>query len=233
MLLARGRSLISSFILSGVAAGILAGCSTGARIADRDPALVFEDACRPGAASTFVEGSVWIRTQSATNSKESGQFPADVRVSEKTGLVMQVTNLIGGREAEIRVSDNQVRINGQSPARDGQGGMWSGIPLRFAPELFLGRVPCPPVPQRKGAKIAFNGERELTVQAGGEEYRYRFREVDRKLLPTQAQWRAGDVTIDFTFDDLELATGSARKWEARGPAGEVKVKWRERHVEAQ
>lgn len=206
------------------------GCASGISLSGRDLGALAEDACRPGRGVFQVDGSIWIRAKNERRPEESGQFPADVRVTEKDGLILQVTNLVGGKEAEIRITRERVTVNGKQPLEDGSGGSWGGIPLRFATELFLGRIPCPT--DLVHATLKLEEDRRLRVGAGGEEFVYTFKKSGEHLVPYHLEWRTKDKKIEFMFDDFDAESGSARKWEARGPAGEVKVKWRERKLGA-
>jgi hypothetical protein len=184
----------------------------------------------------------------AASKEAKGQFPASVNASAPDKVTLEVTNLIGARQALIQVDHGSYTIDVPDKkggnTRQAQGmGSWGGIPLRWASELFLGRIPCP----SQGAKIPLRLQVEsatgdLTAetpadQSGGtERFVYHFREWAGKPWPETLHWEhkgqrdatpgaPKDTTVDFKFDDPEDKTGSPKKWEAKSPRGEVKLRW--------
>src|SRR4051794_28238687 len=120
------------------------GCASAPRLAKKvPPEELLEQACSAGKRIQSVRGTVWLKT----SSKEiSGQFSANVTVAKADQLKLEVTNFLGGTEALISVSDEHYVVTGIRGNRDEKNegyGTWGGIPLKWATELFLGRVPCP------------------------------------------------------------------------------------------
>jgi hypothetical protein len=192
---------------------------------------LFADACRPGQKNQAVKGSIWMKL----NSKDAkGQFPASVDAAAPDQVTLEVTNLIGGREALIKVRQGKYSVEVPDRAggigRRAEGlGSWGGIPLRWASELFLGRIPCPSA-STKAPKLQVTDSGDLIVQAGAERFIYHFRQWAGRAWPESLHWESKGypaTSVDFKFDDPEDKTGSPKKWEAKSTRGEVKVRWRD------
>ena len=233
------QTLICRLLL---AAALLPGCATVKSSLKSNPDHLLRQACAAGEAIRSVEGSVWMK---ASSKEASGQFPAEVKVSREPRLLrMEVANLVGGREALITVEGERYSIDvPEKKARKAQKesgqGTWGGIPLRWAPDLFLGQVPCPSTAQLQGASRTVDGEGNLRVETrpstegAAEVFEYRFRDFAGDRWPASLVWeRTGPFVkrVEFKFDDLEDYTHSPRRWEAKSPEGEVKVRWKERQV---
>lgn len=202
---------------------------------------LLQAACNPGTDTRSVQGSVWLKAKSK---EASGQFPAMVVAETPATLKLEVTNLVGGPEALIEINGNHYSIketgrkarDKEQPRSEEGYGSWAGIPLQWATELFLGRIPCP----RDRASIitmGVNKDGDLTVStrpslAGDSElFEYHYRQWNDQPWPEALHWErkgAFATSVDFTFDDPEKGTGSPRKWQAKSPRGEVKVRWRDR-----
>src|SRR6185312_11794511 len=120
-----------------------------------EPKLLLAKACAPGAALKAVTGSVRMSVKSRD---ASGQFPASVQAGPEH-LYLEITNPLGGTEATIQIDGNRYTIDTTKQkhggVRGGEGS-WGGIPLRWATELFLGRIPCPEGDVTKTAKLSVN-----------------------------------------------------------------------------
>jgi len=228
--------LISLFLIGGCARAPL---KTG----ELNPRILYEEACgnsSPGAHSESLTGSVWLKAHSK---EASGQFPAAVEVKRTGAVRMEITNLVGGVEAVIRVEGNKYTIEMPKEKRQAQrqegNSSWGGIPLTWATRLFLGRVPCPPESAVAEMISELTPEGELKIQTQSslereaELFVYRFRNSEGRPWPEALHWERQGVaplSVDFKFDSPEPGTRSPRKWEAKSPQGEVKVRWREREV---
>jgi hypothetical protein len=175
----------------------------------------------------------------ATSEEAKGQFPASVRAIEPDQVTLEVTNLIGARQALIEVKKGSFTIDVPDQeggnSRQGQGkDYWGGIPLRWASQLFLGRIPCPPA----GTKSLIvrsdpeTGELTLLTPLNAEGYHetfvYRFHQWAGRPWPESLHWERqgrGATSVDFKFADPDDKTGSPKKWEAKSPLGEVKLRW--------
>ncbi len=198
-------------------------------------------ASAPGYKIQGVKGTVWLQAKS---SDAYGRFPAIVEVTSPDSLKMEVTNLIGAPEAMISVRGRHYLI--QVPKRNGEGmrtkrgvDSWSGIPLRWATDLFLGKIPCPSSATLQDAKVALTSDGDLVVETQAslsmepEKFKYRFRKWAGRFWPEALEWeRLGPFhqKVDFKFDRPEDKTQSPLKWEAQSSQGEIKVRWRERNV---
>ncbi len=226
----------------GVVIVLLAGgCATLSSQKKSDPGYWLTRACEPGEGIRQVNGSVWLKA----NSKEaSGQFPASISVTAPSTLQMEVTNLVGGTEALVRVNRDEysIEIPGKkksAPQSQKGYGTWGGIPLRWSTDLFLGRIPCPPAESFKTLRPQRIGEEGLKVEVPEglglptESFEYHFRVWLGEAWPDSLVWTRGGsmpVRVEFKFEEPEDLTRSPRKWEAKSDQGEVKVRWRERNV---
>jgi hypothetical protein len=193
-----------------------------------------------------VNGSAWVRAKSK---EASGQFPAEISVKLPDQLKMEVTNLIGATQALITVYGTSYKI--LVPAKDGRSqkkyegnGYWGGIPLKWAVDLFMGRIPCPALDQRdqrSGAKLSANEDGSLTAEVGPESHRerytYRFRNwegtpwtesLHYERVSSAATPDNAKLVVDFKFDQPEEGTRSPKVWEATSLHGEVKLRWKDR-----
>ena len=197
-------------------------------------------ACAPGKNVAGVKGTVDMKLASPD---ASGRFPATVRVNAADGLKVEVNNLIGGVEAVIEVRGGQYSVKVPNhPEKSSSGkGSWGGIPLMWANELFLGRIPCPATSDagRLNFEIGSESTVGVRVRPGGAKgvedyYLYRFKSVKGKPWPQSLRWertvngRTGGVI--FAFDDPDDTSGSPLRWEARSGSGEVKVRWKDRET---
>ncbi len=217
------------------------GCSTVPKqIRKVSPEELYKNACTPGKNVKSIRGVVWFKT----NSKEiSGQFSAHILASNPDHLKLEVTNFLGGTEAFITVDQDHYTIS-RGDGKNGEQregfGSWGGIPLKWATDLFLGKVPCPKAEQ--GEKLSVGTEGELVVEIdpakvdqslSSQRYIYRFRDFEGKSWPESLKWEktgTDPVTVDFKFDDPEHQSLSPQKWEARSNQGAIKVRWRDREV---
>ncbi len=198
-----------------------------------------DSACSLGRTTKEVKGSVWLKAKSK---EASGQFPANVEAkatAEGAELRLEVTNLLGGTEAVISVKDQNYRIEIPEQHKILEQGQvsWGGIPLRWATELFMGRIPCPG--SSAEAKFEMDAQGRLVVSvprtlgSDPERFVYSYRSWAGKPWPEALKWeRKGSLplTVDFTFDDPEDRSGIPRKWEAKSARGEVKARWKDREI---
>ena len=172
------------------------------------------------------------------DSKEAkGGFPAQVSATAPGHVTLEVTNLLGGREALIRVAGGKYSVeapskNGQAARKSEGSGSWGGIPLRWAAELFLGRMPCPNMAHRLRLRVEESGD--LVAEGDGERFTYRFRKWAGKPWADSLHWEdlsQPSLSVDFKFDDPEDKSGAPKKWEAKSPRGQVKVRWRDLQIQ--
>lgn len=216
---------------------LASGCAQVPVSRDVEPSALLREACAPGSEIQKASGSIWMK---AASQEASGQFPATVEAVSPDRVRMEITNLLGGTEAIILVQGREYRIEvpGKPEKTEKGAHTWGGIPLEWATELFLGRIPCPPTGPEKRLSIGSEpGELVVSVPAslhGAEEaYVYRFRRWAGRPWPESLRWErksAPPVAVEFKFDDPEEKTRSPRKWEAKSPRGEVKVRWKDREL---
>jgi len=225
-------------VLSMALIGLMTGCAHLSEHQKRDPQYLLGQACFAGSMVKKASGSVWIKAKSP---ETSGQFPADVLAQAPSTLKMEVTNLLGGTEATIVISGDQMVIDSlhKKPGETAveRQGSWAGIPLRWAVDLFLGRLPCPP----EGAQLRSPGDDVLMAQTSSvdghtETYEFHLRDYAGGLIAESLIWsQAGQNgsslnRVEFHFYDPEDHTQSPKRWEAVSTRGEVKVRWRDRVV---
>ena len=207
----------------------LGGCATIPKGQDRDPKVLQASACKPGKDLKKVTGSAWLKVRSP---EASGQFPGSIEATDPDRMRMEVTNLIGATEAIVTVLGDQYKIEVPKKKKVSHGqNSWGGLPMRWATDLFLGRVPCPTPAQWDRAKITVTADGTLVADLESKEkYEFKFRTWGNELWPEKLRYESAQGAIDFSFDDPEDGTGSPKKWEAKSAKGEVKVRWRDREV---
>jgi hypothetical protein len=172
----------------------------------------------------------------------SGQFSGNVRAVAPDNFSLEVMQPLGGTWATVTVRGNVYTIDVPGKPEQGRQGydVWAGIPLRFATDLFLGRIPCPSASELNATSPVIerspdNTQDQLTIgtPSSSERYVYRFRETEDGVWPESLHWesrdRTGPIVVDFKFEDPEKTTRSPLKWEAKSNRGEVKVRWRDRN----
>ena len=234
----------NTFVLSmalGISMG-LAGCaSSRPGFSTRPLEELLQRACAPGQDLREVRGSVWMKVASR---ESSGQFPAQVRAVEGKRVDLEVTNLLGGVEARIHVDEAGYQLDlpgkkGRQASQERGEGHWGGIPLTWAPDLFLGRVPCPPRArwsELKYERTALGGVKvTLPARLGGgqESFEYSFRRFEGEPWPETLVWTQSGAfarQVTFQMDDPEKGSSSPRKIVAKSDLGEVKIRWTRRDL---
>jgi hypothetical protein len=221
-----------------LAAFVLTSCAHVPAHEKEDAQAMLARTCSVGSDVSSAHGAVWIRARSK---EESGQFPAQVRATAPSSLRLEVTNLVGGLEAVISVQDGRytIEVPGKKSRAESGTGSWGGIPLRWATDLFLGRIPCPTQTELKSARVStLDGKLEVRVPAGlasGEQvFVYGYRNYAGHIWPEKLHWEqkgSFGAAVDFVFDQPEDKTLSPLKWQARSDRGEVKTRWRDRSVD--
>lgn len=231
--------MIQRIVPAAAAALVLSSCATTPPAPDarsRDPRYLLDQACSPGRTVTAAKGSIFMKAKST---EAEGQFPADVEAKAPARLRLEVQNPFGGTEAVISIEDQKYSIQvPKKKEQDQEGyGSWAGIPLRWATDLFLGRIPCPPSAEIRQTRVTDKGELEIettgSLQGAPEKFVFAFRRESDESWPETLRWeRTGTfaVTVDFKFQDPETRTRSPLKWEAKSARGEVKVRWRDRRT---
>ncbi len=201
-----------------------------------EPRALLAEACRPGQSIQQASGVAWMKAKSPD---ASGQFPASIQAKAPSSLKLEVQQPFGGTAAVLMIEDRDLRIDvpGKPERSRREQGAWAGIPLRWATDLFLGRIPCPDATSLQQASLAIDSEDELIVSlvadATGKPARflYRFdRQKDGRYLAKFLRWESGGAAVDFEFGDPESETLSPLKWQAKSKQGEVKIRWRDREI---
>jgi hypothetical protein len=214
------------------------GCTHGPAHQMESPDALLNYACRPGSDVQTVKGTVWMKAKSKD---ASGQFPASVEAKAPDHLKVEAINLLGAVQAVITVDGKSysVQVPTKSGLKQREAGQnsWSGIPLQWATDLFLGRIPCPNS-AKQDIEITGAGDLKISTGKGSasedpETFVYHFKAVDGHPWPETLHWeRSGPFAnqVDFKFDNPDSKSQSPKNWEATSAQGEVKVRWRDRVV---
>ena len=223
----RLQSLLRSSLVL-IAVSLLFGCAhlrSGENIV---PKKALSDICRPDLHFKEVKGSVWMKVRSK---EDSGQFPADLVWNSKTGLIVEVTNLIGGPIAQIKSRDESYEIKRYDRPEEKFVGeqTWGGISISLAKNLFIGNIPCPQISDTTDAVIRLDSDGWLWVIKGAERYGYRLKNWAGRSWPEEMIFRKeGSEEVRIHFDQPEDKTGTPLRWEATAGSSELKVRWKER-----
>lgn len=160
----------------------------------------------------------------------SGQFPALISIKKDSNLVIDVTNLIGGRVAHATVSKKEFEVQSSDGSfKDFKGAdSWGGIPVIFARDLFLGVLPCPNLQE---AKVVSYEDGVLKVESTfGDGFTYYLGSYERQPITTKLEWaqKGRGHIIEFTFKDPDSKTKAPGRFEAKSKIGEISVRWKDR-----
>ena len=194
---------------------------------------LFQAACPRLLPKLEVKGEVWAKVQSP---ELSGQFPASVRAISPNQLYLEVTNLIGSPQAWMKIENGKVDLkltpeNEKEWGRQSMKSIFAGLPIEFAPDLFLGRIPCPkqkagdPAPEMK---ILGN---QLQVTAGKTRYLYGFSEYVHRPWPKAVTIEDSKIKLEVEFFSPLDPDRAPLRWIASSPRGRIEVRWKDRRVD--
>jgi len=220
-------------ILSISAFLILSACSSAPKDMRGDAKTLQKEICAQRSDLTEVTGTMWLKVQSR---EANGQFPAVVSATPQN-LKLEVTNLVGGREALVEVVGAKYTIEHQGNRTTGKSS-WGGIPLQWSIPLFMGKVPCFNVTPTSGARVAWNDKDELVVQRtipnlanDLETMVYRFQDWGGKQWVNYLRWEIKSTkktqVVEFEFFEPDMKTGWAKRITAKSERGEVQVRWKD------
>ncbi|MEO5968913.1 MAG: hypothetical protein ABIQ95_03225, partial [Bdellovibrionia bacterium] len=198
------------------------------------PELLLHRTCELGKGTKQTEGTVWLKMLSK---EVHGQFNASILALAPEELKLEITNFLGGTVALISVREGHYEITkGPSEPVNASGyDSWGGIPLSWATDLFLGKIPCPASDEH--LVLTKEEANQLTVEIpsgplGAQTFNFKYRKSDDGLpWPESLRWaRLSEpkTTIEFKFDKPEQGTLSPLQWEASSSEGAIKVRWRDR-----
>lgn len=201
----------------------LFACTSAPKRFTGDPRAYYAQLCPVTRPSVEATGEFAIQIDT---SKLHGTFPATVRASSGK-LDLEITHIFGGRLVALNLKDGRYSIDVafRKEKREGQGGLWSGIPMDWAPELFLGIVPCQPLAQVRrfgwedGGEwlVADNLRYQLDHNDAGKTWVSKMR-VDRRDDPNIG-W------IELEFSEPEQPYGPFRNWQVESGQGRIRVRW--------
>lgn len=177
----------------------------------------------------MAKGALWVKIRSG---KEELQFPATVKV-EKNELNLEVTNLIGGREATIHIQGESFEIRSDTrPSMNQKGkGSWNQIPVSWALKGFLGQPPCfadgSPKFYSAGSK-----EGQIVFSLAGDRWVYDLEtSAGKERITRLVRESAGaGQNLEIVFERPDPATGAPWAFRAVSLDGELKVRWKDREL---
>lgn len=190
---------------------------------------VFSQICSTQKLPSSVEGSVWMKAKSKD---ASGQFPAAVQVKSLEEMKLEVTDLLGSTEARIEVKKKRYRIEIPKQKKKilKNKDTWAGIPLRWAPIVLLGGVPCPSRPLLKKGEILL-GEDDSSFRwvSAKQSFEYTLSEVSKPWVE-KVIWSNESQKVVFEFSRPSEEDDSAQHIKISSSKGEVRLRWRERNT---
>lgn len=209
---------------------------------------LFEAACSGRYASAKktqkVTGGIWAKIESPDL---SGQFPATVLARAPGELALEVTNLIGAPQAWVKIKDQKIEMklsaeNKRAWKNSSKHLNLGGLPLEFAPSLFLGRVPCPDLAGSPDLRMSILNQKDLEIIETDSKtkhknrYLYEFDSFEGRpwvsKLNYEGSLRSGqDVKVEFKFESPTAPDRAARRWSASSTRGKIDIRWKDRAAE--
>tara|TARA_Y100000590_G_scaffold281930_2_gene317122 strand:- start:1196 stop:1786 length:591 start_codon:yes stop_codon:yes gene_type:complete len=183
--------------------------------------------CEQKPKNIQIEGSLWMKVDSPD---AKGQFPAEIRVIRKNDILLEVTNLLGGTEAVVRLKNSVLEITRGTRVKKlrSKDGVWAGIPVKWAALLMRGEVPCvvglSEVPGRTDQRV-FSNQNET--------YIYEFRKWNGKPWVEKVIWIPHQSPKDqmvIIREQPEDKTGDPKIISIESRRGNVKLRWKKRKV---
>jgi len=207
------------------------------------PQILFERTCqRGGAGVESVQGWVTIK---ANVPDFFGQFSAAIFASaSRQSLQLELTNLLGGTEAYIRIQGDRYQVMRASRLQAEGRSTWNQIPLHWIRDLFLGKVPCPSLSDTPSASSqtqmtmhqGSDGELILLVSKSGvvqERFTFYFELYQKQPWPQFLHWeqlKPVPVTLDLKWSSPDEKTGSSKRWEVQSAQGKIQVRWTQQTI---
>ena len=253
----RVNSRIILFVTFSVVLFVQGCAHTPDSAMEADPVALLNEVCGNGRAGySTSSGYIGIVVRSK---KVSGTFSGAVKVDPQK-MDLEVTNPLGGTEAAIHAEDRVVTVlvPGKEKKIYPDAYSWNGVPIHFAPEMFLGRFPCPAVfgksreaigfadqgrekiQSRYGIKFRQAEPGELAIEApdpsgkNQEVYRYQFDVQDGKYLAIAMAWEVQNSPkglVRFELLEKDPETHESKGWKVVSNEGEVKLLWKSRRSE--
>jgi hypothetical protein len=186
---------------------------------DAESLQTLKKICTATAPAAGVDGEVWMKVQSA---ELKGQFPAMFRARRNGRTDLEITNLIGGVEARVRVEKGAlwVQEKGKGDYQLRAREAWAGFPVKWFEALLLGDLPCPDFEMG-----------DLSVQALGEEQGVRAEQGEFVMeYRTGSTMRADMVeSLRDPVRKYELTLGQ-KFWVLKSETSTLKLIWKNRKV---
>lgn len=239
-------------VLSLVLLGVHCATAPSQKESHFSAASLRQFVCTIGKQTRAVQGQIWLKVASQ---EVNGQFLADVVAHHPDRLKIEVNNLLGGTEALISMANKHLKILRNHESHEAEDYFWGGIPVRWVPDLFLGRIPCPEESREflssgfgNGLdstrwKLTQNLEGDLRVETAVhgkgplEIFLYRFKNVHGRPWPKFLRWEkklssASEPSewVEFSFDDPETDSTSPKKWDIQSSQGRLRLQWRSREA---
>jgi hypothetical protein len=222
---------------------LVTSCATTATKVDNSILPVSEESLRarlrPYCQSsnlTQIDGDLWMKIKSK---EANGQFKAALLANLKAeSLDLEVLNLFGGTEASVHILKDKYTVHRgklvSGSVIDEGLRTWSGIPLRWALDLFSSQMPCPFLVEGE-KKWVFSGNEldGIRIEAKDEQFEFRFKEESQVRYVSNINWKStvrANQFVQVRFDSPE--NGYSPAFEIESPSGHVKVKWRSRNTKS-
>jgi hypothetical protein len=180
---------------------------------------------RPSSAHHELKGEVLVRSSTR---EFKGQYPASVHFSKEGTFVLEVTNLIGGTVAMLKVNESSIEIIYSSQPKFNRKGIKSymGLPVKLLLQMLHGDLPCPDL------KEDVFGDTRILVKDGRFHWEFERAETDAGMIPFKVKiTEAGREQVDFRIEKWNQMEGYAEKVKVSTPEGELKWTWRSRDLE--
>lgn len=212
------------------------GCATSrSHLTHVNEQDLYSAACNLGHSVKSSQGVVWLKVKSK---EYSGQFQAHISAQSSDQMKMEILNPLGGVEAIIQTNGDRYKIQrlGRENTTEEGFGQWGGLPIQWAPTLFLGRIPCP---RGKNIKLSKTEQHELkievppTLSQSAERFTFQFEKVSDQYWPISLRWEKLDQPmndVEFRFSEPDKTDSSPLRWDVKSSRGLIKARWRERSV---
>lgn len=185
-------------------------------LSDEQSLRLLKKICATSGSAAGVDGEIWLKVQS---DELRGQFPAAFRARRGAETELEITNLIGGVEARVKVKDGVlfVQHKGQGEFLMRARESWAGLPVKWLETLLLGDVPCPKL------------DENVVVQPLSEQHGIRAEQGEFAMEYRLSSKTAGEdvESIRDLRGGHELTLGQ-RFWVLKSKTSTLKLVWKSR-----
>lgn len=197
---------------------------------------LYSAACNIGRSVKSSQGVLWLKVKSK---EYSGQVQAHVSAQSSDQMKMEILNPLGGVEVVVESKGDYFRIQrlGREKSTEEGVGQWGGLPIQWAPTLFLGRIPCP---KGENVKLTKTEHHELRIEVpstqtqNAEQFIFQFEKISNQYWPISLRWeklnQPAHEKVEFRFSEPDKNNLSPLRWDVKSSRGVIKARWRERSV---